>query len=164
MSLLRVQGTVPLYFFSPLVAGLNHLSVKDFKLIRTVTFEPRDQQHLSKTRASPDGHAPTCDFFYSLHGYGYGEHSTSTHPRPSSGNDDCSLLRPERLPIAATCDVENNVLFGTQREAGCKFPPTDTFRSIFRSSRLNFSPLQRIETHELQACHRRHDRLSLHLI
>lgn len=96
-----------------LVAGLNQLSVNDSKLLRTVTLEPHDQQCLSKARASLDNHAPTNDFLHDLHGCGHAEHPTSRPPRPSFENDYCSVLKPERLSIVATCDIGNSDFFGT---------------------------------------------------
>lgn len=97
-----------------LIAGLNHLSVHDPKLIRTVTMEPRDQQHIPKARASLDNHVPTNDLIHSLHGYGHAEQSTSRPPRPSfDHNMCCSIMKTERRSVASTHDIGSNDFFGT---------------------------------------------------
>ena len=96
-----------------LVAGLNQLSVNDSQLIRTVTLEPCDPQHLTNTRSSLDHDVATNDLIHGLHVFVPTEQNKSRRPRFSFDQVCCSILKAERVSLDATHDTGNTDFFGT---------------------------------------------------
>lgn len=95
-----------------LVEGLNNLSIRDSKLIRTITIEPRDQ-HLTTPRESIGDQSHTNDLIHSIHRAGHTDISVSRPPRPSYGHDTRCILKPEPLSIPLLHDMGRIECFGT---------------------------------------------------